>query len=54
MSAALRRFCSDPSHHYLLFPLANLDAKTESILINLTETSTLAKIVCVLEGKYFI
>lgn len=44
MNAALRRFYSDPSHHCLLFPLANLDAKTESIPINLTETSTLAKL----------
>jgi len=51
---ALRRFCSGPNRHYSLFPLTNLDGKRESIAINLTETSTLAKVVYILEGKNYI
>lgn len=53
MSTVLR-FYSDPNHHYSLFPLTNLDGETESRDINLTETSTLANVGCLLEGKYFI
>jgi hypothetical protein len=37
-----------------LFSLANLHDKTEGISIKLTEASTLAHAVCLLEGKDFL
>lgn len=52
--AALRRFCSDANYSYLLLSISNQDGKMESIFINLTETSTLAKAVCILGWKDFI
>lgn len=51
MHTDLRRFCSGPNTHYSLFPLTNLNGERGSIAINLTETSTQAKVVYILEGK---
>lgn len=55
-SAALRRLCSEADHHNLLFSLANLDGKTESIPINVTVQNNFCqcKGVCIIEGKDFI
>lgn len=58
-SAALRGLCYDANHHDLLFSLANLDGKTESIPINFSEQNNFflyqsAQVVCMLEGKHFM